>query len=161
MSMKLFLASLFREVRTHTWICTQATSLTVEFTGVVCVLLYLVQDKQRRPYSADVSYQDSSLVILTSTSLAFMAALLYLWYGALLMLVPQSAGWSSDTQWLQLLLFVPKIQPEAGFHHWSCLFFQLFYSNMVLPNQWVFGDLSPAPPVSQLYASQLWCAVLL
>lgn len=36
--------------------------------------------------------QDSVLVILMSTSLVFMAELAYLWYGAVLMCVTQSAG---------------------------------------------------------------------
>lgn len=111
--------------------------------GHLCVLLQPVQDKQRSPgpYSLDVTQQDSSLVILTSTSLVFMAVLLYLWCGALLMLVPQSAA--RCTQWLQLLLFVPKMQPEASFHHQFCVFLLIFGSSAVLPNQRVFRDPSP------------------
>lgn len=55
------------------------------------------------------------------------------------MLVLPGAGRYGRTCRSQLLLFVPKIQPESSFHHQPCSLLPIFYSSADLPNQWVLG----------------------
>lgn len=94
--------------------------------------------------------QDSSLVILTSTSLLFMVVLLYLWCG------PQSTGRSSDSLhngrsfcylFLKFSLKPVFITSPVG----SCKYSTLAQSCQVsgFSGTGVQKSLHPAPPVSQ------------
>ena len=91
-----------------------------------------------------------------------MAVLAYLWYGAVLMWVPQSAGRS---MWYTRVSAPVLCTSNAAWSLFSSLVLCVLPNTLLLPNHRVFQDPESKSfctlHQSGLYTSQLWCSALL